>query len=465
MIQFFPRQIASKGIVVYFIALVLVSLIFFNHAMGIDYMLLGVMWIMGFFIFTSRASRTWTALPSKKFQWTLFFIALLLRIAWVIFSYYYYIFKTGEPFEFGSADAHGYHEDGVWMSTISWSDEFDVFSKYSGISDTGHIFWLSVVYRLFGPYIMSARIVKAIISAFTCVLIYRLARRNIEEDPGRMAAIFSAFMPNLIIYCGLHLKETEMIFLIVAFLERTDYLVRTRKYTVLTIIPPILFAASLFFFRTVIGAVAVLSFFAGLLFTSAKIVGHAKRILFTLFGLVAIATLAGGTVMTEVEYYWEMRFTNEQAKREHQYAKGAQWAKYATGTVLAPMIFVLPFSTMVDTQQDNQIIMHAGNFVRNFMAIFVLIALFNALFKQKNWRNFSTIGAFAVGYLGIISVSGYGNAERFVLPALPCLLIIAAYGITRLNANNLKWVRYWYIMVVVMEISWAYFKLGNRGLL
>ena len=73
------------------------------------------------------------------------------------------------------------------------------------------------------------------------------------------------------------------------------------------------------------------------------------------------------------------------------------------------------------------------------------------------------IGSFGIGYLGVISVSGFANSERFLLPGLPCLIIIWAYGISILNARNYKVVKYWYVVVPLMEIGWSYFKIGSRG--
>ena len=51
--------------------------------------------------------------------------------------------------------------------------------------------------------------------------------------------------------------------------------------------------------------------------------------------------------MNEVEGTWMDRGTNQENKRLMQTKRGNQWAKYATGTVMAPMMFVLPFPTMV----------------------------------------------------------------------------------------------------------------------
>ena len=85
----------------------------------------------------------------------------------------------------------------------------------------------------------------------------------------------------------------------------------------------------------------------------------------------------------------EQKDINQESKRIQQTARGNQWAKYATGTVMAPMMFVLPFPTMVDVdRQYNQQMINSGNYVRNFMGIFVLIGLFGAIFTQKKWRDF-----------------------------------------------------------------------------
>lgn len=464
MISIFPKIIAKKGILIYFISITLVSIAFFKHAMGFEFILLGAMWVVGFFLLSSSLTKKWAILPKKDFCKTLFWTALAIRAAWVIFSYFYYTVKTGQPFEFSAADSLMYHEEAKWLAKTNWNAVFKYLQGTKGVSDDGYIFWLHCIYRLFGPSIFAARVIKSILSATACILIYKLAARNIGESCGRMAAIFTMLFPNFIIYCGLHLKETEMLLLIVAFLERADYIIRSRIIRVSSLLLVFGIIFCLFFFRTVLGMVTLLSFFAGLLFTSNRLTKTARNWLIALFSVFAVSFFVGGTIATEVEGYWESRIENQFKKRESQTARGNLWAKYATGAVLAPMEFVMPLSTMVDTDQENQMMLHGGNYVRNFMGIFVLLALFIILFREKSWRNFSLTGAFAIGYLGVIAFSGYGNAERFLLPAAPVLLILAAYGISKLNSRNFTLVNYWYIIVVLMEIGWAYFKIGSRGL-
>lgn len=465
MIPIFPKTIATKGILIYFASLAVVTLLFFSHAMGFEFILLGAMWVVEFFLLAAALTKNWARMPVKKFAGTVFWVALGLRVAWMVFAYFFYTAKTGQPFEFDAADALGYHEEAKWLAQAGWKTAFDYWGGKGGVSDLGYPFWLTLIYMVFGPSVIVARLFKCLFSAVTCVLAYRLASRTLGEGGGRIAAVFTMLFPNFIIYCGLHLKETEMIFLVVAFLERADYVIRNRRLKVLPLALVFALILSLFFFRTVLGMVALVSFFAGLLFSATRLSTGAKNWLIGLFAAVAVTFFVGGTIATEVEGYWESRVENQILKRNAQTSRGNQWAKYATGAVLAPMEFVMPLSTMVDTGQENQMMLHGGNYVRNLLGIFVLIALFTIVTKKREWQNFSLIGSFAIGYLGVIAFSGYGNAERFLLPAAPILLIMAAYGISRLNARNFKLVKYWYVLVVVMEVAWAYFKIGSRGLL
>ena len=466
MVTFFPKAVSRRGIVLYIISLAVVSIAFHSYAMDFIWIAFGILGILLFFMLSTQFTLKWQQIYQKTFVRFIFLTALLLRIAWVLFSYFFYQLKTGVPFEFDAADAMGYHAEAEWLSSVDWSVVWKyLFVESAGVSDSGYALYLTFLYKIFGPNIMVARLLKAVYGAITCVLLYRLVARSMGEKVGRMASIFAVLMPNLIIYCGMHLKETEMILLMVAFLERADYVLRVRHYTWWNILLPLLLAGSLFLFRTVLGAVALFSFVTAVVFSPARVVRKGRKAVFALWVVIAVVVLAGGTIRTEVEGLLENGAENQELKRLEQTSRGNQWAMYATATVLAPMEFVMPFSTMVDTDQENQMVLHGGNFVRNYMGIFVLISLFSALFIKKNWREFSLVGSFVIGYLGVISLSGFANSERFLLPALPCLIVFWAYGVSILNKKNFRFVKFWSIVVVLMEVGWAYFKIGSRGLL
>jgi len=433
--------------------------------LGLDFLIIGIVWVLLFFGLSSRFSRKWVDYDEKRFTRKLFITALLFRIVWVLFSYIFFIIKTGIPFEFSAADSFDYHACAEWYIDIGWSEASDRLAL-TPLSDRGYIIYLTGLYSIFGPNILITRFIKAILSAFSCVLIYRLARRNVGEPAGKLAGIFCCLMPNLIMYCGLHLKETEMLFLTIFALERADDLLRSKSVSVWKIIVVVLLTLSLFTFRTVLGVAVLFAILTALVFSSQSVLSRWNRTILIFWAVVGLLVMAGGTITNEAQGYWESRDENQVAKREHQMSKGVSWAKYATGAVMAPIMFVLPFPTMVDVdQQYNQQLMHGGNFVRNFLGGFVLLTLFSALFVKKNWRDLSMIGTFVVTYLGIICMSGFANAERFLLPGLPILLTLAAYGVTLLNGRNYQWVRVWFWIVPLLVVGWAVFKLGSRGIL
>ena len=467
MIPFFPKQIGDRAITVYLISLVTVSVVFMNYVMPLGYIALGCMWVFGFFLIVTQCSKNWRAVSSKVYVSNIFYTALTIRVIWVIVSYYFYIYVNGSPFEFGAADSEAYHADAAWLADSPWSVKWAyLFGKFIGISDSGFDFYLALIYRIFGPSIMIARFFNALLSAFTCVLVYRMSSRTFGEEVGRMAGIMMVFMPNLIIYCGYTLKESLMIFLIVACLERIEFLTHRQKTTLWDILLPSLLAGSLFLFRTAIGAAAVFAFASTILVSSAPSMKRGgKRVALIAWGILVVLVFGGGSLATEIETLWEGRTENQSNRRMEQTLRGNRWARYATGTVMAPMVFVLPFATMVNTEgQVGQQAKSGGNYVRNFMGFFALLAIYEA-FRRKRWRDFVPIGAFVIAYLGIVSMSAFAGSERFLLPGLPCLIMMWAYGVSTLRAKTYKLLTPWCFVVFAMEVAWAYFKLGSRGLL
>ena len=466
MIPFFPKQIANRAIIIYVTSLAIVSILFISHAMKFGFMALGCLWVLSFFLLVVRCSKEWRIISDTQFVLYVFLISLALRCVWVVVSYFFYIQATGSPFEFSAGDSIGYHLDAEWLADSPWSETWNyLFGGYKAFSDSGFPFYLTLVYRLFGSGIILPRLFNALLSSWACVLVYKMSSRTFGKEVGRMAGIMMVFMPNFIIYCGYHLKETMMLFLEIACLERIDYLIRKQQFSFVDLILPVLLTISLFFFRTVLGAAAAFAFASAVLLSSAPAMKKTgKRVALIGWGVLALVVLGGGTIATEIEGYWEQRDENVADKRYQQTVRGNKWAKYATGTVMAPMITVLPFATMVDVdEQYGQQEKSGGNYIRNFMGFFAILAIYEAI-RRKAWKNCVLIGAFVFAYLGVIAMSGYSNSERFLLPGLPGLIMMWAYGISELRAKTFKLLTPWCLFVFAMEIGWAYFKLGSRGM-
>jgi hypothetical protein len=77
-------------------------------------------------------------------------------------------------------------------------------------------------------------------------------------------------VPNLWYYCGLTLKETEMTFLTILFVERADLALRSKKITISGLALPGVIVLVMFTFRTALGAVLVAALTAAIIFSSGR---------------------------------------------------------------------------------------------------------------------------------------------------------------------------------------------------
>lgn len=443
----------------------LCNIIFFSNALPLIWWVFGLVEVLSFFYFSNQLTRKWANFTEKKFTKKLFQTALIIRLVWVVFSYFFYSYMTGKPFEFNAGDALFYHSTASELAVAGLSNIKVVMPKV-GLSDSGYVVYLSMIYSIVGNIIIIPRLIKALLGAYICVLIYKLATRNFGDEVGRMSAIFCMLMPNLILYTGMHLKEAEMLFLTVAFMERADSMLRNKKFNFAEIAPPMVLAASLFTFRTVLGATAMFALFSALMFSSTKVVGYGKRIVLMVWVLGAVGYFVGGSMATDVEQVWNDRQNNQKNSMDWRAVRknGNKFSKYASTAVFAPLIFVIPFPTIVNTpDQDNQQMINGGNFVNNMMAFFVILGLFWIL-KNNKWRDYILIGSFTIGYLIVVAMSAFAQSERFHQPAMPFLLMFAAFGISKVT-NKTKILFTWYMVFIFAAIvAWSWFKLAGRGL-
>lgn len=465
MVSYFPNLISRKAIAGYFVALAIVSVLFMDRALPLVWMLFGTVEVCSFFYFSNLLTKQWYYLKPKVFSRKLFWAALIIRLVYMVFSYYFYDYMTGQPFMFYSADEQFYYEVGKM-----WREHgFDVFRnelEWINFSDSGEVCWNGLLCLLLGPYILTARIGHCFASALTCVLIYRIAKRHFEEGTARMSALFCMLMPNLIYYCGIHLKEANMVFVTVLLVDSVDAILSEKKIDWKSVSLAVFSAFAMFAFRTALGVAGVLAVLLALVLNKGKLTSVWKRVgLAVVVAAVLSVTTIGNRVINEVNDLWGEKETNQNLGMEYrsQRVGGNSFAKYASGAVFAPVIFTIPFASMVYTEgQENQQMLHGGNFVKNIMSGFVIFCLVLLLIRG-DWRKHVLPLALMMGYLVVIAFSNFAHSERFHQPVLPFELMFAAYGISQLQRKHVKWIDYWIIFVIVANVGWAWIKLAGRG--
>ena len=464
-----PKYFSSKAISTYFFILIVTILAFRSSPMPWLWIGFGIVEVFAFFHFTTEVTYRWAGMHERSFSQLVFRTAFVIRLLYVVAIYFFYLIKTGQPFEFEAADSLGYHQEALMMvDWIKGGDFVRMLLNYrEGVSDLGHPLWMTFVYLFSYNSIIVVRLINALLGAYTCVFIYRLAYRNFGERAARISAVFAMLLPTLIFYCGLHTKETMMIFLLTAFAERSDYMLRTRGIHPKRILVVVALGLSLFFFRTVLAVSAWFALFSAILFSSDRIIGSTRRLVYAVWIIAAALIVFSGRILTEVEFYISTRLENQQQHLDYFASRdeGANtYARYGSAAVFFPLVVVGPLPTMVNTYQDNAMMIHGSNIVRNIYVFFVLLALY-LLYKERALKKHVLILVLLFSYLMILALSGFALSERFHMPAVPFLLIFAGYGITRCDRKNVKYYVPYLILVAVLVIGWNWFKLAGRGII
>ena len=477
-LPYIPKKVTNIAMVTYLLALVMCLIVYNLYALQWRWMIFGIIEVVGFFYFANACSRGWINFQPRRFTQNLFWWGFAIRVLWVIISYLLYMEWTGSAFSIGAADELVYDEvarfaagqlrDGNWhlYTTI------EAYSGYA-FSDMGYPIYLSIIYYIFFDSVIIARIIKAILGAWTAVLIYKLASRNFGETTGRMAAIMCMLMPNLIYYCSFQLKEVEMVFLAMLFIERADALLRLPKMPWRSLLLLMLIPTFMFMIRTALAATLVMGFALALLLTSERVVKGWRRVMLIgavgVFGLVLV--VSESNIITDVQQMWETGGSTQRKNMEWRSQRAGdmsqRFAKYAGATVFAPAIFTIPFPTMAETPgQENQKMIHGGNYVKNIISFFTIAALFIMLLSGK-WRRYVLPVSILCGYLVVLVFSNFAHSERFHLPILPLHLMMAAYGISQMNKLRIlkKGYPWWCVLMFVAALAWNWFKLAGRGMI
>ena len=462
------RYLSLFGIGVYLLALFVISVVFRDHALQAKWMLWGIGEVLFFFVLTVVFYPQWKNDPQQSFYRKVFFTALAIRVLYAFLMCYYYYYQTGIPFEYNAADSLGYHKTSVFLSKCIRSGEFAYALSYintytMGFSDQGYTLWLALFYTVFGPNVLVPRLFKALMSAYLCVVVCRLGSRTFGERTGRLAAVMCVFMPILIQSCGLHTKETEMIFLSILALERMDYLVRSKKYTFWNILFPILLTGMSFGFRTIIGMCLIFAFLVFVILSSKDLVSKKGKIITISATVVLFFAFLFSPIGWEMRYIYKLKFTDLNYFSEKITATGLKYEELSNSAIMAPGAFVLPLAPMVEEAPDHNKMIHGSTYVKNFLAFFAMLSFVIAI-RQKKWRGFSLVWAYELSYLAIIMFSFAANSERFHEPAVPLIIVLSAYALTHLRRKDLILFYFYCGALFIALFVWNWLKLSARGL-
>lgn len=463
------RHFQWVGAGLYLTALLVVSLCFRSYALKALWLAWGIGTVSFFFGLSYWCYRQWGHNDSKLFRRKVFWWALGIRVFYVGFCMFYYYYQTGMSLEYGAADSLNYHRMASYLADLARQGHFKeviyvLNGNTVGFSDQGYVLYLTTLYTCFGKNILGPRLLKALMSAYLCVVIYKLASRNLGERTARIAAVMAVFLPQFIHYTGTYTKETEMVFLATLALERMDYLIHSRRYNFWNILVPCVLTALTFGFRTIVGMALIASFILYVVCCDKVLLSKKAR--FIIVGVTCLLAL----VFFITPIGWEMymmigiNFQTSDATAEKYQALNLGYAQYASGKYLAPGFLTLPLTDLVEVANSNQKMMNGTFFVKNYLAFFALWSIVVAI-REKQWRKLSFVGSYTLFYALIIAFSFAFNSERYHFPVMPGLLIMAAFAMRRFRRKDFKFYYAYCVLLLVAIVAWNYIKLAGRGLI
>ena len=463
MLTYFPNYFSRRAIMCYAITLALVSALFINYLLPLKFVVFGFAAVILFFTFSSRLTMRWGRSSEHNFQRNVFIAAFFIRLIYVIFIYYYYISETEMPHAYHAGDELLYQDVAKRWVEYSYEEFHDYLTAYIDYSDSGYCWWLAILYLPFGSHVLVGRVAKCFIDAFTCLLLYNLGKRNFGEATGRIAAIFYMLIPNAWFYCGVTLKEIEMSFLVVLFVERADLALHSSKLKLQNLILPLMASAAMLTFRTAMAAVMVAALGAAFVLGSQKQLQVWQKVILSIVFVVWMFMTVGVELVEESAQLWAGRSSNQEVGYAWR-SETNSFAQYASAAVFAPLIFTIPLSTMVEILgQENQMMIGGANFIKNILSGLTIFALF-MLLKRREWRNHVLPLALMGGYLVVLVFSNFAHAERFHFPVLALELLFAAYGVTQVTNKHKRIYMLWMVMICIANVLWAWIKLAGRGM-
>lgn len=463
---FWPIRLSRKAILLSLLVTFSITLLYIRFAMPLDIMVAGILLILIFYLTLHYASKSWMQLPQRSFEMRLFWVGSFLRL--LIVGYLYLLTAIHDPdswpFEIGAMDSNTYDYVAKMLMKQPLSNYDNYLDFMKGRADYGYPIYQSILYKIFGPNTFWVRLLNVILSSITVIQVSRIARYLYSDRHAKYTGIIMMVIPSLMFYCGLQLKETLMIFLLTTAFYNAVKIKELKRLSLIGVTMLILSAVLLFYFRTfmaVIAIVSILSYLALAFFSSSR----AAVLLFVFFIGAYFLLSSAGIEDDIVAQYTDSQ--NDFLQRGLDSKANMANVSYNKAIVIPFMMAgaaITPFPSFLNTEerQVGIITVFQNEIIRNFMYYFYFMGVLYAL--RRYFKKSIMLLIFVGGYILAITIGGSSFQERFQLPALPFIIIFMSLGIAEATPKSIKWWNVYLVGVILAEVAWTTFKLTIRNI-
>lgn len=418
-------------------------------------------------------------LPEKAFKRNIFWFSLALRIFSVLFYYCLFYYITDTEFDVEAIDAVVYHDfaNDVLKDfrTGNLTPASFLISVGGDFDDAGYVVFLAFIYSIFEDGILIARIVQAVIGAFTVLLIYKTTKEFFDERTGKLAAIILATFQPILLYTAVHMKEVIMVHFVFLFLYYSVQLLKKNKSITISITIVFVSFLGMLSVRTVLAIIALTSLIIYLLLSGNRIFTLKKITVLLSIAAIVFILASSITILSETvnksKAYFGLKSENQTTvggMSKEAYVEGGQnFAKYAGGGVFLFQSLITPYPSMVKTNivffnQTLQWYFAGALLIWVMMVYYAYVGIYYAI--KQNFKKTSLLVFITAIYTLSLVASFYITSIRYNIVKMALLIPFIAYGIVlannRVKRNFIKYV----IVVTIMVLLWNYIKIAGRGL-
>lgn len=329
---------------------------------------------------------------------------------------------------FSKADAILYHSLSLKLSTMNFSESIDSVLSISrlGFDDLGAFLWMSSIFRI-TPSLFFLNLSHCVIGTITALMLFNIGRFFMPRRYAFMASLAFSLSSYIITMHTLCLKETIMIFFIIASFHFFYFHLHTKRigYCVLMIVCVFM----VFMFRTPTALLLIFSF--GLTY----IILYAKGPAVLILGIVMIIVI-GSTSIYSYTYKRYLRGGDTEVilNRKKELAKGGGVVNQLADPIAA---FTGPFPSIKITNLKSGPLYSSGLLYRFLLSGPFFIGVVLAI-KNRYFRIYPLLFFFLTNALGV-SISVKGLETRLSIPHLAMMYIVAFWFLARYDYDFLPW--------------------------
>ena len=448
----------------------IISLMFFNYVMPLGVLMIGLLIVVLFFFGLNYFTSEWINLSYESVEIKIFAFGFLIRFVFLLYLYVltYWLDIESFPFEIGAADSWVYHSVSLKLADASFGEWMNVLNaNMKSRSDFGYPLFQALVYSIFGPHTLIVRILNAAVGSLTAVLMGRIVRLSWGEAHAKMTAVIAMLFPTLIWFCGIQLKETLMVFLVVTSFYLIWNARAKNNWSVWSILLAFLICFYLFFFRTFLAVLVFISIM--MIFIPIQSKGKSRKFLWiaVLFGMYIFYSLvisAGFFNDIERQVSDSEDFFSRNLESEKSMLGNVKFDQVALAPVIVTGAVITPFPSYLNTE-ERQLAIYTrfqNDLVRNMMYFFFYIGFYFVV--RNRFREYISIIFFTIAYLAVITSAANSFQARFHMPIIPFIIMFIGVGIVEVKDKvNRAWSIY-LVGIFIAQLMWAYFKLNIRGI-